>query len=77
LWNRYSKSYLSFSALQGYAAGELGDRLTIKQGLKCHTFDWFLENVWPELFVYDQNVTASGGVAVSTCTNVHLNFTIL
>ena len=27
---------------------QVGERLALRDKLKCHTFQWYLDNVWPE-----------------------------
>lgn len=40
--------------------GSLTERFEIKKRMQCKDFDWFLTNIWPELFAFDLNVTAWG-----------------
>ena len=43
--------------------GDLSERLELKRRLGCHTFEWFLQNVYPEKFVYDDHSFAWGTVS--------------
>ncbi|PVD19976.1 hypothetical protein C0Q70_20470 [Pomacea canaliculata] len=42
--------------------GDLTERLLLKKNLGCRNFSWFLKNVWPELYPYNDNATHWGGV---------------
>ncbi|KAK0417332.1 hypothetical protein QR680_012948 [Steinernema hermaphroditum] len=42
--------------------GDLSERYTLRDQLKCKSFKWYLDNVIPEKFVPDENVTAYGAV---------------
>ncbi|GFO05219.1 polypeptide n-acetylgalactosaminyltransferase [Plakobranchus ocellatus] len=56
--------------MQALDVGDLRERLDIKWKLQCKSFDWYLNNVWPELNVYDQNVQVWGRLmnkAVNLC----------
>ncbi|XP_052098989.1 polypeptide N-acetylgalactosaminyltransferase 13-like [Mytilus californianus] len=52
--------YDFFPEMKNMDAGDISERLTIKEKLKCKKFTWYLENVRPELLVYDKNVFAWG-----------------
>ena len=41
--------------------GDVSSRKELRSNLKCHTFDWYLKNVYPELFVPGEAI-ASGEV---------------
>lgn len=43
--------------------GDLTHRKQLRQKLRCRSFRWFLENVYPEKFVPDENVFAYGQVS--------------
>ena len=45
-------------------AGDLTERLKIKENLKCKNFTWYLQNVRPGLLVYDHYVFAWGTVCI-------------
>lgn len=61
----YSKYvYAFYPEMKSFSPGDVDERFRLKSKLKCRPFDWFLTNIWPELFVYDVNVTASGGVGL-------------
>ncbi|XP_029646622.2 polypeptide N-acetylgalactosaminyltransferase 13-like [Octopus sinensis] len=57
-YKKYVYNY--FPLMRDMDVGDLSDRLRIKNELKCKNFDWYLDNIWPELFRFDVNVTASG-----------------
>jgi len=45
--------------------GNITDRLDLRKRLNCKSFKWFLDNVYPEKFVPDENVLAYGMVSSS------------
>ncbi|XP_033224682.1 polypeptide N-acetylgalactosaminyltransferase 1-like isoform X2 [Belonocnema kinseyi] len=44
--------------------GDLQDRHDLRARLKCKSFKWYLDNVYPEKFIPDENVIAYGRVRV-------------
>lgn len=48
--------------IQGKDFGDVADRREIRKRLNCHSFKWYLDNVFPEKFILDENVHAFGEV---------------
>nr|KAG5693802.1 hypothetical protein BaRGS_029432 [Batillaria attramentaria] len=48
--------------LWGQDYGDITERVELRKRLKCHSFKWYLDNVYPEKFVPDENVHAWGMV---------------
>ncbi|XP_058800355.1 polypeptide N-acetylgalactosaminyltransferase 1 [Phymastichus coffea] len=42
--------------------GDVKDRINLRDKLKCKSFKWYLDNVYPEKFIPDENVQAFGRV---------------
>ncbi|XP_063985602.1 polypeptide N-acetylgalactosaminyltransferase 1 [Diachasmimorpha longicaudata] len=42
--------------------GDISDRVRLRERLGCKSFRWYLENIYPEKFVPDENVIAYGRV---------------
>ena len=56
--------------VQNKDAGNLTERFELRERLNCKSFKWFLENVYPEKFIPDENVQAYG--MVSCCCSLLL-----
>ncbi len=54
--------YMHRRELNGKDYGDVSSRREIRKKLKCHDFKWFLDNVYPEKFILDENVHAYGEV---------------
>ena len=54
--------YMHRKDLLGQDFGDITERTNLRDRLKCKSFRWFLENVYPEKFIPDENVYAWGMV---------------
>ncbi|KAL3865525.1 hypothetical protein ACJMK2_042901 [Sinanodonta woodiana] len=52
--------YNHYPEMKDLDVGNISERLEIKRRLQCKPFSYFLDNDWPELLVYNQNVYAWG-----------------
>lgn len=44
--------------------GDISPRKALREKLKCNNFKWYLDNVYPEKFIPDENVLAHGQVSL-------------
>lgn len=62
---KYSKT-LKLFLLKGKDFGDVSSRRAIREKLNCKDFKWFLDNVYPEKFIPDENVFSFGEVKNET-----------
>lgn len=69
--DEYKQYYYSARpSAQGKAFGSIADRLTLRRKLNCKPFRWYMENVYPELRIPEQEAVSSvlkqGGLCLET-----------
>uniref|UniRef100_A0A8C6Y6V2 Polypeptide N-acetylgalactosaminyltransferase n=1 Tax=Naja naja TaxID=35670 RepID=A0A8C6Y6V2_NAJNA len=52
--------YAARPAAQGRPYGDIQSRMELRKTLKCHTFKWYLENVYPELRIPEESLYQTG-----------------
>lgn len=59
----YKRLYYNYRRdLKGKDIGDISERVSLRKRLKCKNFKWFLDNIYPEKFIPDENVLAYGMV---------------
>ncbi|GAU87728.1 hypothetical protein RvY_00534 [Ramazzottius varieornatus] len=67
--------YANKPSIRNASVGDLSARKRLREKLQCHTFRWYLENVYAEKFVPDENVLAYGQIrnpATNLCLHTDL-----
>ncbi|KAK7009295.1 polypeptide N-acetylgalactosaminyltransferase 1 [Biomphalaria glabrata] len=54
--------YSIFPDMKDLNVGDISARLDLKARLGCHDFKWYINHVWPELAIFDENVKVWGQV---------------
>ncbi|KAK7491384.1 hypothetical protein BaRGS_00017362 [Batillaria attramentaria] len=54
--------YDFYHDIKSLDAGDLSERIALRDRLKCHNFTWYIHNIWPELTIYDENAIAWGSL---------------
>ncbi|CAH8465027.1 unnamed protein product [Schistosoma turkestanicum] len=70
----YKRFYHARTGFKLIDFGNVSDRKALREKLKCHSFDWYLTNIYPELFV-PSKALASGDIenaAVPYCLDAPL-----
>ena len=69
---RPSLRYIYICMFQGADYGDVSKQKELRKRLKCKSFKWFLDNVYPEKEIMDENVIAHGKASI----NHHLQFIV-
>lgn len=62
--NSFGKNDFTLLFLQE-TYGDISERLLLREKLKCHSFDWYLKNIYPELHVPEDRAGWHGAVSAS------------
>ncbi|XP_052604953.1 polypeptide N-acetylgalactosaminyltransferase 6 isoform X1 [Peromyscus californicus insignis] len=58
----YRRNLQAAKMVQENNFGDISERLQLREQLHCHNFSWYLQNVYPEMFVPDLNPTFYGAI---------------
>ncbi|CAH8828151.1 unnamed protein product [Trichobilharzia szidati] len=57
----YKRFYYARIGFKSVDYGDISERKALRENLKCHSFEWYLNNIYPELFV-PSKALASGDI---------------
>nr|XP_061827928.1 polypeptide N-acetylgalactosaminyltransferase 6-like [Nerophis lumbriciformis] len=58
----YRRNNKAAKMAREHTYGDISDRLKLKENLQCKNFTWYLNNVYPEAFIPDQNALKYGAI---------------
>uniref|UniRef100_A0A8D0QXK6 Polypeptide N-acetylgalactosaminyltransferase n=1 Tax=Sus scrofa TaxID=9823 RepID=A0A8D0QXK6_PIG len=58
----YRRNLQAAKMAQEKSFGDISERLQLRERLHCHNFSWFLDNIYPEMFVPDLKPTFYGAI---------------
>ena len=56
----HKKLFYDARGLHGTPFGDVSERRAVRERNKCHSFQWFLENVAPDMYIPDLDPLQSG-----------------
>ena len=54
--------YLALPELRTWNIGNITEQVALREKLKCHSFDWYLKNIIPDMEIPDMTYKAQGEV---------------
>lgn len=72
----YRRNMQAAKMAQEKSFGDISERLQLRERLHCHNFSWFLQNIYPEMFVPDLKPTFYGAIknlGIDHCLDVGEN----